>query len=53
MAVTASMRKSIYADLLMLNIYCRNPTLNHIANTYMNTLISKNFLRATKGIEMD
>ena len=32
MAVTASMRKSIYADLLMLNIYCRNPTLNHIAN---------------------
>jgi hypothetical protein len=47
------MRKSIYADLLMLNIYCRNPTLNHIANTYMNTLISKNFLRAMKGIEMD
>lgn len=53
MAATVSMRKSIYADLLTLNIYCRNPTLNHTANTCMNILISKNFLRATNGVEMD
>ena len=53
MVAIALMQKSIYADLLMLNIYCPSQILTRIVNTSMNILILKIFLKAMKDIEMN